>query len=117
MRHSAGSQRVLYGAMGLVVCGFLASSVFSNRVISTISGSAEEILNDEAPSIIHLSAARSEMHDLEVLIADYVADDPLPSELESVNDSERRMEEEVANYEALPAIEPELSMLRQLQRD
>jgi signal transduction histidine kinase len=106
----------LFSALALVVAGFVLSSVFGQMVVERIHGAATDITRDKAPSVEYLAAARSDMHELEVAVLDFVNSGGDGGDISKIEGSEQRLQSNVAAYFALPTDEEEVPFVHALEQ-
>jgi signal transduction histidine kinase len=117
LREYASTRRLtlmLFGAFGLTVLSFVASTVIATTAARGISDAAESIVTDAAPSIQHASNARSEARRLALALDDLIdaAGAHAPTaRFEAVErDARASFEREWGTYEGLPAYPEEASL-------
>jgi light-regulated signal transduction histidine kinase (bacteriophytochrome) len=66
--------RTMLAALTAVVASFVLAIVYGEHRAATIDAMATSIVENAAPSIEHLAAARAELRQLQALTADYVND-------------------------------------------
>jgi signal transduction histidine kinase len=92
-------------AFAAVVVSFVAATFYSEHRARLIERSAFSIKDDAAASILHLSAARTELRRLQLLADNLVdaASDRKPTSPDEVTRARARMDREIEAYLALPA--------------
>jgi signal transduction histidine kinase len=114
-----GSGRPLVVALGLVVAVFVGSTFYVYTTARSIDESAATIGENAAPSIAHLSRARSEMfelrHELRVYMSTVDAGRMPPPE--SLRATGARLGDELNAYAALPKFPGERELALDLQRN
>ena len=89
----------LFLVFGMIVLSFVSATVFTQWRTAEIDRSAVEIADSTAPSIEHLTEARSEMRRLQILLLDGL-DQVTPGRFnaQGIEDSRARMEEALGDY-------------------
>ena len=105
---------VFFSAIGLIVAAFLGASMLALRTVNRIQDVAAAITDDYAPSIEYLARARDDMRELELAVEQAITGTLLPEELQGIQRSQARLQEDLAGYVALPAGPDEQAYVRQL---
>src|SRR5690242_11108236 len=101
----------------MAMLSLLGVSGYAQYTQHRISRDAEEIATNTSPSISHLSAARTELRHLEVLLTRAENGARSPADIEAVARSRARIHEEIEAYLELPAFPAERAIWTEVQGD